>query len=331
MGSGFHGCTLWFTGLSGAGKTTISFEVERYLVSRGIPAYGLDGDNIRTGLNKNLGFAPEDREENIRRVAEVGKLFADSGVIALCSFISPTRKDRDLARELHAKAGLEFFEIFVDTPLDECEKRDVKGLYKKARAGIIKGFTGIDQAYEAPDKPDLILKTVGRSVKETSLEVINLLQDHGIISRSVNDQKVNELTVAVEEKDAFLMEAQELPSVEISKLDLQWVQVLGEGWASPLKGFMSEREYLQCQHFNCLLDEGVTNQSVPIVLPISTEDKEKLGDCQKFALKYEGKIVAVLSNPEIYEHRKEERAARQFGTTSKNHPYIKVNKNVNKK
>ena len=139
MGSGFHGCTIWFTGLSGAGKTTISFAVERYLVSRGIPAYGLDGDNIRTGLNKNLGFAPEDREENIRRVSEVSKLFADSGVISLCSFVSPFRKDRDLARQIHEQAGLKFFEIFVNTPLEECEKRDVKGLYKKARAGIIKG------------------------------------------------------------------------------------------------------------------------------------------------------------------------------------------------
>ena len=117
----------------------MAFAIEQYLVSRGIPAYGLDGDNIRTGLNKNLGFAQEDREENIRRVAEVGKLFADSGVIALCSFVSPFRKDRELARELHEKAGLKFFEIYVNTSLEECEKRDVKGLYKKARAGIIKG------------------------------------------------------------------------------------------------------------------------------------------------------------------------------------------------
>merc|ERR1719228_1807411 len=127
---GFRGCTIWFTGLSGAGKTTISF--------------ALEGDNIRTGLNKNLGFAPEDREENIRRVAEVGKLFADSGTVALCAFVSPYKKDRDLARRLHIEAGLPFLEIFVDTPIEECEKRDSKGLYKKARAGIIKGFTGID-------------------------------------------------------------------------------------------------------------------------------------------------------------------------------------------
>ena len=125
------------------------------ITSRGIPAYGLDGDNIRTGLNKNLGFSPEDREENIRRVAEVGKLFADSGVVALCSFVSPYRADRDIARELHKSVGLPFYEIHVATTLEQCEARDVKGLYKKARAGIIKGFTGIDQPYEDPLNPEV--------------------------------------------------------------------------------------------------------------------------------------------------------------------------------
>ena len=228
-----------------------------------------------------------------------------------------------MARELHEKAGLRFFEIFVNTPLDECEKRDVKGLYKKARAGIIKGFTGIDQVYEAPETPDLELNTVNRSIEETMNEVITLLENNGIIPRAAND-RVSELIVAPAKKEQFIKEATELPSVEITKLDLQWIQVLGEGWASPLKGFMREREFLQCQHFNCLLDDGVTNQSVPIVLPISSEDRDKLGLCTKFALKYQGKIVAVLSDPEIYEHRKEERVARQFGTTSKGHPYIKV-------
>ena len=130
LGSGFRGCTVWFTGLSGAGKTTISFALEEYLVSRGISAYGLDGDNIRTGLNKNLGFSPEDREENIRRVAEVGKLFADSGNIALCAFVSPYKQDREMARNLHNEAGLPFFEVYVDTPIEECEIRDTKGKTK---------------------------------------------------------------------------------------------------------------------------------------------------------------------------------------------------------
>merc|ERR1719268_561119 len=156
---GFRGCTIWFTGLSGAGKTTIAFALESYLVARGIPAYGLDGDNVRTGLNKNLGFAPEDREENIRRVGEVAKLFAESGVVALCSFVSPYNKDRELGRQLHKSVGLPFFEIHVATSLEECEKRDVKGLYKKARAGVIKGFTGIDQPYEMPETPEVRINT----------------------------------------------------------------------------------------------------------------------------------------------------------------------------
>merc|ERR1712142_437670 len=173
---GFHGCTIWFTGLSGAGKTTISFALEEYLVARGIPAYGLDGDNVRTGLNKNLGFAPEDREENIRRVAEVGKLFADSGVVALCSFVSPFNKDRELARELHKEVGLPFYEIYVATSLEECEKRDVKGLYKKARAGLIKGFTGIDHPYEAPETPEIICKTVDHTVEECVQQIVSVLE-----------------------------------------------------------------------------------------------------------------------------------------------------------
>jgi len=320
---GFRGCTIWFTGLSGAGKTTISFALEEYLVARGIPAYGLDGDNVRTGLNKNLGFAPEDREENIRRVAEVGKLFADSGVVALCSFVSPYNKDRELARQLHKEVGLPFFEVFVSTSLEECEKRDVKGLYKKARAGIIKGFTGIDQPYEEPSSPELTINTVNRTVDDCVQMIVEVLQTNNILPRSVVE-KVIDLTVPEESLDNARKEAEELPSVEINKLDLQWLQVLGEGWASPLTGFMREREFLQCQHFNCLLDDGVTNQSVPIVLPISSEDKDKLADCKKFTLRYQGVAKAIIRDPEFYEHRKEERCARQFGLYNEGHPYIQM-------
>jgi len=320
---GFHGCTIWFTGLSGAGKTTISFALEEYLVARGIPAYGLDGDNVRTGLNKNLGFAPEDREENIRRVAEVGKLFADSGVVALCSFVSPFNKDRELARELHKEVGLPFFEVFVSTSLEECEKRDVKGLYKKARAGIIKGFTGIDQPYEAPETPELTINTENKTVDECVQQIVEILQSNDILPRNVVD-KVVDLTVPDEKLEDALIQAKELPSIEITKLDLQWLQVLGEGWATPMTGFMREKEFLQCQHFNCLLDDGVTNQSVPIVLPISRSDKEKLKECEMFTLRYNGEPKAILSNPEFYEHRKEERCARQFGMYNDGHPYIKM-------
>jgi 3'-phosphoadenosine 5'-phosphosulfate synthase len=178
---GFRGCTVWLTGLSGAGKTSIAFELEAFLVSKGIPAYGLDGDNIRTGLNRNLGFTQVDREENIRRVAEVAKLFADSGVVAICSFVSPFAEDRDMARRIHKDADLKFLEIFVDTPLTVCEARDVKGLYKKAREGSIQGFTGVTQAYEAPEHPNLIVKTESVSVRESTKKLIDLLVSENII------------------------------------------------------------------------------------------------------------------------------------------------------
>ncbi len=249
----FHGCTVWFTGLSGAGKTTISFALEEYLVSQGIPTYSLDGDNIRTGLNKNLGFTQQDREENIRRIAEVAKLFADGGIVCLTSFISPFRNDRDSARRLHEKAGLPFFEVFIDTPLDLCEERDVKGLYKKARAGEIKGFTGIDQVYETPLAPELQVATKNATINDCVQQVVKTLQDSGILPRSVVCG-VNELIVPNSKAADAMKEAKTLPSVDITTLDMQWVQVLSEGWATPLTGFMREREYLQCQHFGCLLD-----------------------------------------------------------------------------
>ncbi|XP_077505678.1 3'-phosphoadenosine 5'-phosphosulfate synthase isoform X1 [Amblyomma americanum] len=320
---GFRGCTIWFTGLSGAGKTTVSFGVEEYLCLHGIPAYALDGDNIRHGLNKNLGFSSQDREENIRRVAEVAKLFADSGVVCLTSFISPYAKDRTMAREIHEQSGLLFIECFVDTPLEVCEKRDVKGLYRKARAGQIKGFTGIDMPYEAPDTPDLLIKAGKDTIKDCVQQVVELLRERGVIPGSVVDC-VKELFVSPERLPAMMAEAAGLPSVEISKVDLQWVQVLSEGWATPLTGFMREAEFLQSQHFGCYLEGGVTNQSIPIVLPVTTEDMKRLENEPAFALKHNGKVYAVLRQPEFYPHRKEERCSRQFGTSCRGHPYINM-------
>ncbi|MBN3326126.1 PAPS1 synthase, partial [Atractosteus spatula] len=320
---GFRGCTVWLTGLSGAGKTTVSMAMEEYLVCHGIPCYTLDGDNIRQGLNKNLGFSPEDREENIRRIAEVARLFADAGLVCIASFISPYSRDRINARKIHEAAGLPFFEVFVDAPLDVCEQRDVKGLYKRARAGEIRGFTGIDSEYEKPEAPELVLKTDSCSVNECIQQVIDLLQERDIVPVDAS-YDVKELYVPENKLDLAKADAETLPAVEINKVDMQWVQVLAEGWATPLNGFMREREYLQCLHFDCLLDGGVINLSVPIVLPVLTEDKERLDGCTAFALVYGGRRVAILRNPEFFEHRKEERCARQWGTTCKEHPYIKM-------
>jgi adenylylsulfate kinase len=174
-----QGALIWFTGLSGSGKSTIAFTLEHALVQRGHLAYALDGDNIRHGLNKNLGFSAEDRAENIRRIAEVGKLYVDTGIITMTSFISPYRADRDAARETIG-AG-DFFEIFVDTPIEVCEERDPKGLYKKARAGEIKGFTGIDDPYEAPDKPEMVIDTSKMSPQEATVAICEMLEKAGKI------------------------------------------------------------------------------------------------------------------------------------------------------
>jgi len=179
------GCTLWFTGLSGSGKSTIAFTLEHALVQRGRLAYVLDGDNIRHGLNKNLGFTAVDREENIRRIGEVAKLFADTGVITLTSFISPYRKDRDNVRALHVAGNLPFIEIHCATPIETCETRDPKGLYKKARAAFASGkgmgFTGVDDPYEAPFKPEITLDATGTSPQQAAVILIDFLEKQGIV------------------------------------------------------------------------------------------------------------------------------------------------------
>ncbi|MBK7403726.1 MAG: adenylyl-sulfate kinase [Phycisphaerales bacterium] len=179
---GVKGATMWFTGLSACGKSTIACALEQALVNQKVPCYRLDGDNIRFGLNKNLGFSAADREENIRRIGEVSKLFADAGILTLSSFISPYTKDRDAARAMHKDAGIDFIEVFVDTPIEVCEKRDPKGLYKKARAGEIKGFTGIDDPYEAPTNAELIIKTAEHDLEACVKQCLDCLAKRGLIS-----------------------------------------------------------------------------------------------------------------------------------------------------
>lgn len=178
---GQQGSTIWFTGLSGSGKSTVAVALEQALFSLGKLSYRLDGDNVRLGINKNLSFSEEDRRENIRRIGEVAKLFGDSGVISLSSFISPYRVDREEVRQLHMDAGLNFVEVFVDCPLEEVEKRDPKGLYKKARAGEIKNFTGIDDPYEAPITPEVHLRTDTMSVDEEVELILEYLKHNNII------------------------------------------------------------------------------------------------------------------------------------------------------
>ena len=177
--NGHRAATLWFTGLSGSGKSTLAHAVENALFERGCRTYVLDGDNIRHGLNKNLGFSPEDREENIRRIGEVAKLFNDAGVIALTAFISPYRADRDKARQIAVEGR--FLEIYVKCDLSVCEERDPKGLYKKARAGEIKEFTGISAPYEEPTTPELVVDTGKESLEESTVKVLGMLKERGIL------------------------------------------------------------------------------------------------------------------------------------------------------
>ena len=178
--NGHKGAVLWFTGLSACGKSTVANTVDHKLHAMGKHTYVLDGDNVRHGLNKNLGFSAEDRAENIRRVGEVAKLFSDAGLVTLTAFISPYKADRDNIRELLGPD--EFIEIFVDASLETCETRDPKGLYKKARAGEIKGFTGIDDPYEIPESPEITLDSDNKGIDELADQVIQYLESNGYIS-----------------------------------------------------------------------------------------------------------------------------------------------------
>jgi len=171
------GATVWFTGLSGSGKSTVATEVERLLVAAGRPTYLLDGDNLRLGINADLGFTTADRDENIRRVGEIARLFADAGVVALVPVISPYRAGRDQARRVHDAVGLRFVEVFVDTPIGECERRDPKGLYAKARRGELKNFTGIDAPYEPPVSAELVLRPTDGTAAQLAARVVALLAD----------------------------------------------------------------------------------------------------------------------------------------------------------
>ena len=166
-------CLLWFTGLSGSGKSTIANEVEKALFKSGIHTYSLDGDNVRSGINKDLSFAPQDRTENIRRIGEIANLMVDAGLVVLAAFVSPYKKDREAVR--HIVKDINFVEIYISTPLEECERRDTKGLYKKARAGEIKNMTGINAPYEAPEHPDITINAATQSIESAVNTIINYL------------------------------------------------------------------------------------------------------------------------------------------------------------
>lgn len=359
---GQKGATLWMTGCSGAGKTTIATALEDRLVKTyGKHVYRLDGDNLRTGINRDLSFSEADRAESVRRTGEIATLFADAGVITLVGLISPYRDDRDMVRKRHEEQGIPFYEIFLDVPVDELKKRDPKGQYARVESGELKHFTCIDDPYEPPLKPEITLKTHELEIEQSADILFRRLEMDGILHGAPklsppglpnpDGDEVIDLHVPASDRAARIEEAMTLPKVLITDLDLNWLQTVGEGWASPLKGFMREGTLLEVLHFNSILVDpfnltgnvGIhtcetnfetfresqpanrVSMSVPITLSCTDYTKAAIesSPAKAVALTTQmGNIVAILRNPEIYPNRKEEIATRMFGVIDPGHPYI---------
>mmetsp|Transcript_33174 Transcript_33174/g.48648 ORF Transcript_33174/g.48648 Transcript_33174/m.48648 type:complete len:1079 (-) Transcript_33174:147-3383(-) len=357
------GATLWMTGCSGAGKTTIASALEDILVKEyGKHVYRLDGDNLRTGLNRDLTFTEADRAESVRRTGEIATLFADAGVITLVGLISPYRGDRDAVRKRHEDQGIKFYEIFLDVPVDELKKRDPKGQYAKVASGELKHFTCIDDPYEPPRVPEITLPTHELTIEESANILLTKLREDGILEGAPklappglpnpDGDEVVDCHVPSHLREERRNEAKTLPKVRISDVDLNWLQVIGEGWASPLKGFMREGTLLETLHFNSILvdpfnltsnamrherktefNEFTTRQppqrvsmSVPITLSCTSFTKDLIeasGKKEVALVTQMGETVAILRDPEIYVNRKEEIVSRMFGVIDDEHPYIK--------
>ncbi|KAF1739899.1 hypothetical protein MXB_2500 [Myxobolus squamalis] len=335
------GFTIWFTvGRPSSGKTTLGNSIVGQLKSKNINAITLDGDALRKGLNRDLGFSPHSRHENIRRAAEVAILFAKSGAASIVSFISPYQKDRDIARSAHVELGIPFIEVFLNTSLEVCEKRDVKGLYKLARENVIKDMTGIQSPYEEPSNPEICLDTVEHSVDECTEIIMKYIRNNVKIFNSNQIDVISELFAPTNEKHRMEIEAESFIPVDITtvnRVDLQWVQVLAEGWAHPLKGFMNETQYLQSLHFSMIkgilfcrnIDESNMTwhtMPLPIVLSIDDDKKQTIEESGKKGIKliFDQKTIGMMTKIQIYPHRKEERVARKFSISSTNHPVIKM-------
>jgi len=321
------GATYWFTGLSGAGKSTLSEALKKQLdrlVGDSAKVFILDGDVIRTGLNKDLGFSAEDRAENIRRIAEVSKLFCLAGQIVFVAFISPYSEHRNFAKQVHQAAGLKFFECHISASLEVCEGRDVKGLYKKAREGIIKNFTGISDPYEAPANPDMNINTGELSLDACQSLVINHMMKNGVLR--INSERViaESLWKAATADEAEAIAS--LPVLDIDQHQVEYLQTIGDGWASPLKRFMNELELLEVMNMKTITDATGKRHlmSVPITQHVTAAQKAELEGKPRIAIKCSAigsnDVLAVINQPVFFENRKEEICARTFGCMSAKHP-----------
>ncbi|HEU4563504.1 MAG TPA: sulfate adenylyltransferase [Gemmatimonadaceae bacterium] len=330
------GVTVWFTGLSGSGKTTIAKRVEQLLHERGVHAERLDGDVVRQSLTRDLGFSKEDRDKNIERVTFVAKLLTRNDVVVLSSFISPYRAQRENARR---EIG-QFLEVYVSASIDTLVSRDLKGLYKKAMAGEIQGFTGVNDPYEAPESPDLVCDTDTESVDESVAKVIGLLEERGYIPASggamlgkrgqrerVPGPSVphggvlvnRELTGAA--RDEALARAATLRTVQLGEKELSDLEMIGIGALSPLTGFMRKLDY-ECVVDSMRLSDGLV-WALPVTLAVTAEQAAAIREGEEIALTdADGKIVGTMQVTEKYGYDKEREARQCFGTTEAAHPGV---------
>ena len=319
------GATYWFTGLSGAGKSTLSEALKKHMdkvLGDSAKCFILDGDIIREGLNKGLGFSQADRAENIRRITEVSKLFNMAGVIVFVAFISPYAEARDNAKKTHLADGLPFFECHISASLEVCEGRDVKGLYKKARAGIIPNFTGVSDPYEKPKNCDLEVNTGAMTLDQSVATVMKHMEEQKILKRKSDPVIFESLIKAPSADEAAAAAA--MPVVDLDMHSVQYLQTISEGWAHPLEGFMNELQLVESMHIKTVTDKNgkAHLMSVPITQHVTTAQKEELSGKPAIAIKCSAisdKVLAVLHKPVFFANRKEEICTRTFGCASEKH------------